>query len=105
MEIEDSNKKPKNDLNKYNIFNFNLLKNENKDYSFHFREIKLAKIYIISREDFDNGIKFLKNEKQKSKFKPNDIKFYHEFLKIKETSNKNIELSLVTKEFLKELEI
>ena len=86
----------------YNIFDFASLKDKK---SFEYREFSLKSVYIISKDDYDKGMRYLDNKDSRG-FKPNEIHFYSEFKEIKDNLNKiKGGFSLVTEEFLKQLNI
>ena len=94
---------------KYNIFNFSfsqLIVDENLIYEL--RNQPMQKIYVISREDFNNGFKFLKEKNEFYYFFNSenelDINFYTKANQINK-KEKNLELILVNEKFLKLLEI
>jgi len=93
---------------KYIIFNFSfsqLIDDENLNYEL--RNQSMQKIYVISREDFNNGIKYLKEKNENSYFfnvdDKLDINFYTRANQIEKQDN--LDLILVNEQFLRLLEI
>ena len=94
---------------KYNIFNFSfsqLVVDGNLNYEL--RNQPMQKIYVISREDFNNGIKYLK---KKDEFYDllnfeNELDFYF-YTKANQIENKqkNMELIIINEQFLRLLKI
>ena len=91
----------------YNLFNFNFIKKHSVEY------YQPKKIYIISKKNFDEGIKYLdsinkENEESEKKTEKkeykNEINFFNKenFQRVR---NKKFEFSIVTEEFLISLNI
>ena len=100
MSEEESKIKAK----EYNLFNFNFINYKEDSFEYH----QPKKIYIISKENFDEGIKYLdsinkENEvsekKTEKKEYKNEISFFNKE-NFQKARNKKIELSIVTDEFL-----
>ncbi len=101
------NNNEENQNNNYNLFNFNIYQ---KDKSFELKEIHSNKVYIISKEDYDKGLDYINNSnlhegKNNNKSRQQLINFYHELEVIKNIYRRGKEFSIVTEEFLKELNL
>ena len=94
----------------YNILDIPSFKSKQP---FELKQNISKKIYIISKEDYDKGIKYLNNTSTNNRNRQGNTKknrfnlnFLFESEKIKDNLNRSREgLSLVTEEFLKELDI
>ena len=87
--------------NEYEIINFTFShNNDEKDLRYEIRNYTYEKKYLISKDDYNKGIKYLKN-KQKYQ-NPYKLFYYYEFDKIIHNEKSN-DYVLVTENFLKEL--
>ena len=107
--MEQSNNE-KNSNNNYNLLNFKI---NQRDKSFELKDYSTDKVYIILKDDYDKGLDYINNKdnkirnsyRKKQEFSPSQISFYHELKDIKNENNNWIEFSIVTKEFLKQLNL
>ena len=93
---------------KFDIFNFNLSKKViDNDLNCELRNQSMKKVFIISREDFDRGIKHLKENNKINKFffglDEIEINFYTKANQIE--NNQDLDFIIVNEKFLLLLEI
>ena len=91
---------------KYNIFNFRMSKEiVDKKLNYELRNQPMQKIYVISREDFNNGIKYIKekNEENSILILGKEIGFFSQAYQV--VKNQYLEYSLVNEKFLRLLEV
>ena len=102
------------ELNNYNVFNFKYSKTKNSDFQFQTKDINY--FYIISNNDFLNGIKYLQQQgSRKAKrykknindeeFDPNNIYIYTKFREIENDSKNDVEFCLVNSNFLQDIKM
>ena len=113
--MEQSNNE-ENSNNNYNLLNFKI---NQRDKSFELKDYSTDKVYIILKDDYDKGLDYINNKdkkgdknnnirisyRKKQEFSPSQISFYHELKDIKNKNNNLKEFSIVTKEFLKQLNL
>ena len=84
-------------INKFKIFEFNNLGEQSQEYLYKLNEVKAENLYLILKEDFDNGISYLqelskleedKKNNYKIKNKKKNMNIYSKINNIK-GSNKN----------------
>ena len=98
-------------INKFKIFEFNNLGEQSQEYLYKLNEVKAENLYLILKEDFDNGISYLQELSKLEEDKKNNYKIKNKkknmniYSKINNIKGSNKNFCLVDEDFFKSLEI
>ena len=98
-------------INKFKIFEFNNLGEQSQEYLYKLNEVKAENLYLILKEDFDNGISYLQELSKLEEDKKNNYKIRNKkkniniYSKINDVKGNNKNFCLVDEDFFKSLEI